>query len=134
MRHLLVFLFILLCSGCAGRSEDMSRYYPDLVGGDFYLTDDMVLFEKAKGNYAFFKHSLVRQSSCCASGRQVALLPKGSKVRIHKVLRYRFFTNDCNEAVGEISINGKRVDFEYFVNCNYSGVKVAKNIPWQREL
>lgn len=134
MRKILVLLSIMLVTACAAKNENMSHYYPEYVGGDFYLTEDMALLENNEHNFSFFKNALVRHTDCCASGRQIALLPKGTKVQISNFLRYIKFTNDCNEAVGNVTINGKRLDFEYFVNCNYQGVKVAKDIPWKREL
>jgi len=134
MRKILVFLSIMLVAACAAKTENMSHHYPEYIGGDFYLTEDMALFENNEHNFSFFKSALVRQSDCCASGRLIVLLPKGTKVQINNILRYIKLTKDCNEAVGNLTINGKRLDFEYFVNCNYQGVKVAKDIPWEREL
>jgi len=134
MRKILVLLSIMLTTACAAKTENMSHYYPEYVGGDFYLTEDMALFESYEHNYSFNKNALARQSDCCISGKQIALLPKGTKVQISDILRYVKFTNDCNEAIGSAIINGKRLGFEYFVNCNYQGVKVAKSLPWKREL
>lgn len=134
MRKILLLISIMLVTACAAKKENMSHYYPEYVGGYFYLTEDMVLFENNEDNFSFFKNALVRQTDCCATGRQIALLPKGTKVQINNILRYIELTNDCNEAVGNVTINGKRLDFEYFVNCNYQGIKVARDIPWEREL
>ncbi len=134
MRNLLAFIFIILVTACAAKTQSMSHYYPEYVGDYFYLTEDMALFEVDEHNYSFVKNALVIQSDCCASGKRISLLPKGTKIQIHDILRYVQFTNDCNEAVGSVLINGKRLDFEYFINCNYQGVKVAKDLPWKREL
>ena len=134
MRKLLVLLSIMLITACSTKSENMSHYYPENVGGDFYLTEDMALFESDEHNYSFVKNALARQSDCCTNGKKIAFLPKGTKVQIDDVIRYIKFTNDCNEAVGSVIVNGKRLGFEFFINCNYQGVKVAKDLPWKREL
>jgi len=133
MRRILVLLSIMLATACTAKTESMSQYYPEHVVGSFYLTEDMALFESNEHNYSFVKNALARQSDCCTNGKQLALLPKGTKVQINNVLRYVRFTNDCNEAVGSVQINGKDVEFEFFINCNYQGVKVAKDLPWKRE-
>jgi len=134
MRKILVLLSIMLITACAAKTGNMSHFYPEHVGGEFYLTDDMALFESSELNYSFVKNALARQSDCCTKGKQIALLAKGTMVQIDKVNRYVKFTNDCNEAIGSVLINGKRLDFEFFINCNYQGVKVAKDLPWKREL
>jgi hypothetical protein len=133
MHKILVLLSIMLTTACAAKIENMSQYYPEYVVGSFYLTEDMALFESNEHNYSFVKNALARQSDCCTNGKQLVLLPKGTKVQISKVLRYVKYTNDCNEAIGHILVNGKRVNFEYFINCNYQGVKIAKDLPWKRE-
>jgi len=134
MRKILVLLSIMLITACAAKTENMAHHYPDNVGGDFYLTEDMALFESSEHNYSFVKNALARLSDCCTNGKKIALLPKGTKVQIDDIFRYVKFTNDCNEAVGNVLINGKKVEFEYFINCNYQGVKIAKDLPWKREL
>lgn len=76
MRKILVLLSIMLVTAFAAKNENMSQYYPEYVGADFYLTEDMALFENNEHNFSFFKNALVRQTDCCAIGRQIALLPK----------------------------------------------------------
>ncbi|KFZ37568.1 hypothetical protein HR45_09070 [Shewanella mangrovi] len=134
MRKILVFLSITLITACAAETESMSSYYPEYVGGYFYLAEDMALFEVDEHNYSFFENTLVSQSDCCASGKRIALLPKGTKIQIRDILRYIQFTNDCNEAIGSVLVNGRHLDFEYFINCNYQGVKPVEDLPWKREL
>jgi hypothetical protein len=134
MRKILVLLSIMLTISCTAKNENMSQYYPEYVGGSFYLTEDMALFESDEHNYSFVKNALARKSDCCTKGKKLAVLSKGTKVQINNVFRYIKYTNDCNEAVGSVIINGKSVDFEFFINCNYQGVKVAKDLPWKREL
>lgn len=129
-----ILLFAVLISACTFKSENLSQHYPNHVGGNFYLSEDMELLHAEQRNQTSAKYELVRKSECCHSAMPFAYLPKGTQIQIDEIRRLTMFTNDCNEAIGTASVNGTVVDFEFFINCNYDGFKVAGQLPWQREL
>lgn len=134
MRILIILLFSSLCISCAANTQSLSSHYSNYVGGEFELTEDMALYQQSEGNFSFYNVSLVRQSDCCHQGRLIANLPEGTKITVDDVLRYTFFTNDCNEAIGKINFDDKLIKFEFFINCNYEGLKISKSLPWGKSI